>query len=313
MTTAHTRLATELRALRKRAGLSLAALASTTAYSKSAWERYVNGKALPPRQAVRALCRTAGEPEERLLALWDLAQAEWKGRATVATPAVPAPAQPPPVAPEQPARPRWAPGSPLKLLLMLTSAYVVIAAGVALVLLLAPLRDTGPGEPLSANRSATSYVVMPRCHGASCEGEDPVRMVCTVVPETVSTYRTATGALVEVRYSEACGTVWARMWGARVGDRVDVTTGGPVRDVGIMDSADAEAYVYTEMTRARPGSVVRSCFRPAGAGAHECFDVPVRPDRVRADQVSHAGARPHPPLGRSGAAPARTARVTWMV
>lgn len=222
------------------------------------------------------------EPEERLLALWELAQAEWKGRATVIAPAEPAPPQPPPVAPGPPAKARWSPGSPVKLLLALTSAYVVLAAGVALALLLAPLRDTAPGEPLSATHPATSYVVAPRCHGASCEGEDPVRMACTVVPETVSTYRTDTGALVEVRYSEACGAAWARMWGARIGDRVDVTTGGPVREVWVVDSADADAYVYTEMTRARPGSVIRSCFRPEGAGAHECFDAPVRPDGSRA-------------------------------
>lgn len=282
MSTPHTRLTAELRALRARTGLSLAALARTTAYSKSTWERYVNGKALPPRQAVRELCRTAGEPEDRLLALWELAQAEWKGRATVVAPAEPAPPQPPPVAPGPPAKARWSPGSPVKLLLALASAYVVLAAGVASALLLAPLRDTVPGEPLSATHPDTSYVVAPRCHGASCEGEDPVRMACTVVPETVSTYRTDTGALVEVRYSEACGAAWARMWGARIGDGVDVTAGGPVREVWIVDSADADAYVYTEMTRARPGSVIRSCFRPEGAGAHECFDAPVRPDGSRA-------------------------------
>ncbi|CAL9305027.1 hypothetical protein SUDANB148_03875 [Streptomyces sp. SudanB148_2056] len=313
MTTAHTRLTTELRALRARTGLSLAALAKTTAYSKSTWERYVNGKALPPRQAVRELCRTAGEPEERLLALWDLAQAEWKGRAAVVAPAVPAPAQPPPVAPEPPATSRWSPGSPVKLLLVLTSAYVVLAAGVALALLLAPLRGTAPGEPLSATHSGTSYVVAPRCHGASCEGEDPVRMACAVVPETVSRYRTGTGALVEVRYSEACAAAWARMWGARIGDRVDVTAGGPARDVRIVDSADAEAYVYTEMTRARPGSVVRSCFRPAGGGAHECFDAPVRPDTVRADQASRGVTRPRPPLSHPGATPAQAARATQTI
>ncbi|MFC9117098.1 MULTISPECIES: helix-turn-helix domain-containing protein [Streptomyces] len=278
MTTAHTRLTTELRELRARTGLSLAALARSTAYSKSTWERYVNGKALPPRHAVRELCRTADEPDARLLALWELAQAEWNGRAAVVAPAprVPDPAQPPPVEPEPPARPRWAPGSPVKLLLVLTSAYVVLAGGVALALLLAPLRGIAPGEPLSAPHSATSYVVAPRCHGASCEGEDPVRMVCTVVPETVTTYRTDTGALVEVRYSEACAAAWVRMWGARVGDRVDVTAGGPVREAWTADRADADTYVYTGMTRARPGSVVRSCFRSAGGGARECFDAPVR-------------------------------------
>ncbi|MCZ9342799.1 helix-turn-helix domain-containing protein, partial [Streptomyces sp. TRM76130] len=59
MSTEQTRLTAALRELRARTGLSLAALAERTAYSKSSWERYLNGKILPPRQAVRELCRIA--------------------------------------------------------------------------------------------------------------------------------------------------------------------------------------------------------------------------------------------------------------
>ncbi|MER6311075.1 helix-turn-helix transcriptional regulator, partial [Streptomyces sp. NPDC001657] len=70
-----------MRELRGRTGLSLAALAARTPYSKSSWERYLNGKKLPPRDAVEALCRLAGEPAGRLLALWELADAAWSGRA----------------------------------------------------------------------------------------------------------------------------------------------------------------------------------------------------------------------------------------
>lgn len=74
------RLARELRGLRARTGLSMAALAARTPYSKSSWERYLNGKALPPRHAVRALCGVAGEPLARYLALWELAESAWSGR-----------------------------------------------------------------------------------------------------------------------------------------------------------------------------------------------------------------------------------------
>ncbi|WP_256090352.1 helix-turn-helix domain-containing protein, partial [Actinacidiphila rubida] len=42
----------ELRVLTDRTGLSLSALAHRTPYSKSSWERYLNGKALPPQHAV---------------------------------------------------------------------------------------------------------------------------------------------------------------------------------------------------------------------------------------------------------------------
>ncbi|MFF4758958.1 helix-turn-helix domain-containing protein [Streptomyces sp. NPDC001292] len=75
------RLAGTLRGLRARTGLSLAGLADKTQYSKSSWERYLNGKTVPPRQAVEALCALAGEDPGRPLALWELAEAVWSGRA----------------------------------------------------------------------------------------------------------------------------------------------------------------------------------------------------------------------------------------
>lgn len=75
------RLAAELRALRERTGLSLAALGDRTPYSKSSWQRYLNGTKPLSRQAVEALCKLAKEPPGRLLALWELADAAWSGRA----------------------------------------------------------------------------------------------------------------------------------------------------------------------------------------------------------------------------------------
>ncbi|MGW6774678.1 helix-turn-helix domain-containing protein [Streptomyces sp. NPDC055037] len=79
------RLAGELSALRARTGLSLVALAGRTPYSKSSWQRYLNGTKPLPRQAVTALCALAGEPPGRLLALWELADAAWSGRAAADT------------------------------------------------------------------------------------------------------------------------------------------------------------------------------------------------------------------------------------
>jgi transcriptional regulator with XRE-family HTH domain len=75
------RLLEGLRELKTRTGLSLAALSAKTAYSKSSWERYFNGRTLPPRQAVQDLCRLAAEESGRPLALWELAEAAWSGRA----------------------------------------------------------------------------------------------------------------------------------------------------------------------------------------------------------------------------------------
>ncbi|MFJ6214454.1 DUF2690 domain-containing protein [Streptomyces sp. NPDC092296] len=68
------RLVVQLRRLKDRSGLSLVALAARTPYSKSAWQRYLNGVKFPPRQAVEAIGRLTGADAARLLALWGLAE-----------------------------------------------------------------------------------------------------------------------------------------------------------------------------------------------------------------------------------------------
>ncbi|MGY1498118.1 helix-turn-helix domain-containing protein [Streptomyces sp. QTS52] len=50
----------QVRLLKDRTGLSLAALGARTAYSKSSWQRYLNATQPPPEQAIAALCRVAG-------------------------------------------------------------------------------------------------------------------------------------------------------------------------------------------------------------------------------------------------------------
>lgn len=72
----------QLRLLKDRTGLSLAALAARTAYSKSSWQRYLNATQPPPRQAVVALCRVAGEDAERFGVRWELAVRVWPRPAT---------------------------------------------------------------------------------------------------------------------------------------------------------------------------------------------------------------------------------------
>ncbi|WP_030674626.1 peptidoglycan-binding protein [Streptomyces rimosus] len=70
-------LVTQLRRLKDHSGLSLATLAARTAYSKSSWERYLNGKKLPPRAAVESLARVCGTDPTRLLALQEVAAEGW--------------------------------------------------------------------------------------------------------------------------------------------------------------------------------------------------------------------------------------------
>ncbi|MFJ5260555.1 DUF2690 domain-containing protein [Streptomyces sp. NPDC088387] len=294
MSTEPTRLVGMLRELRARTGLSLAALSERTAYSKSSWERYLNGKSLPPRQAVQDLCRVANEPDGRLLALWEIAESEASGRAAVlASPTGeprPEPRELPRPEPRVPPRPAEA-GRPYGLsirsnlrtritvsqvslaslvsLVSLVAVCALLVGGLALVVLLLPGPDTAEDEPLSAS---LPYSLAPQCQGADCEGRDPLRLICGIDPDTLTTYRTATGARVELRYSEKCGASWARTWGTRIGDRVEITAGGPTHDVRVSDKNDMETYVYTAMATVGPGSTVRACFRPASAdGERECF------------------------------------------
>ncbi len=79
----------QVRLLKDRTGLSLAALGARTAYSKSSWQRYLNATQPPPRQAIAALCRVAEltpADAERFGVRWELAVKAW--------PRPPAPAQP---------------------------------------------------------------------------------------------------------------------------------------------------------------------------------------------------------------------------
>ncbi|MEU5309079.1 peptidoglycan-binding protein [Streptomyces sp. NPDC021562] len=68
------RLVVRLRELKDQMNLSTTALAAKTAYSRSSWERYLNGRTLPPRQAVEAVSRVSGADLTALLALWELAE-----------------------------------------------------------------------------------------------------------------------------------------------------------------------------------------------------------------------------------------------
>lgn len=70
----------QLRRLKDRSGLSLDVLAGKTGYSRSSWDRYLNGKALPPRHAVEELARVAGADPVRLLVLHEVAEEAWPQR-----------------------------------------------------------------------------------------------------------------------------------------------------------------------------------------------------------------------------------------
>ncbi|MFF8784220.1 helix-turn-helix domain-containing protein [Streptomyces sp. NPDC015125] len=67
----------QLRRLVDRSGLSVAAVADGTGYSKTSWERYLNGRLLPPLRAVVALAELTGAQPAHLTTLWELAERAW--------------------------------------------------------------------------------------------------------------------------------------------------------------------------------------------------------------------------------------------
>ncbi|MGW2547954.1 helix-turn-helix domain-containing protein [Kitasatospora sp. NPDC001574] len=69
------RLSEELQSLKSSSGLTYARISERTHYAKSSWERWVNGKQFPPRDAVERIAAVCQADERRLLELWTLAEA----------------------------------------------------------------------------------------------------------------------------------------------------------------------------------------------------------------------------------------------
>ncbi|MDN3258622.1 DUF2690 domain-containing protein [Streptomyces sp. CSDS2] len=257
-----------LRAVKARTGLSLTGLAERTPYSRSSWERYLNGKKPVPRQAVEALCAMAGEPSARLLALWELADAEWSGRArsTRAT------------APSAPAAPPAATGvfggARSEYRLVVGAGLAVVVAAMAGVLIVA-LSVLNPGTADQAGAALPALGPAPGCQGGTCAGKDPDRMFCGLPGRADSLgppHRTATGASMEIRYSTVCAAAWGRIWHARVGDAIELSApGARSRRTVIKHATDTGVYRFTSMIGAPARDTLRLCFLPvSGAGRKEC-------------------------------------------
>ncbi|MFD7751467.1 DUF2690 domain-containing protein [Streptomyces sp. NPDC059757] len=67
----------QLRRLIDRSGLGIAAVADRTGYSKTSWERYLNGRLLAPRGAIVALAEATGTDQVHLTTMWELAERAW--------------------------------------------------------------------------------------------------------------------------------------------------------------------------------------------------------------------------------------------
>ncbi|GGV57797.1 hypothetical protein GCM10010277_60060 [Streptomyces longisporoflavus] len=69
--------ASQLRRLVDRSGLSIAAVSDRTGYSKTSWERYLNGRLLAPKGAIVALAEVTDTNPVHLITMWELAERAW--------------------------------------------------------------------------------------------------------------------------------------------------------------------------------------------------------------------------------------------
>jgi transcriptional regulator with XRE-family HTH domain len=92
-------LIVRLRKLKDHSELSTRQLAAKTGYSAKSWQRYLNGRSLPPREAVEAMARVCGDDPPRLLVMHEIAAQRWAEGRVVTTDAPEnlstAPAHPP--------------------------------------------------------------------------------------------------------------------------------------------------------------------------------------------------------------------------
>ncbi|MFI1225832.1 MULTISPECIES: helix-turn-helix domain-containing protein [unclassified Streptomyces] len=263
------RLAAALSALRDGTGLSLIRLAAKTTYSKSSWERYLNGKALPPREAVEQLCALAGVSPEQTLVLWELAEASWSRRAGNTGTS----GQPPSVggqhssagtAHASPTETRAQAGAApaaeadgtvvlrrhrrARSVSVMIGALGLLAAG---VLLLTTVDFGGLDELAGAADASPSFAgPMPGCQADSCTGKHPEESRCATaaVPPSTLAERTIGGTVVRVRRSELCRTVWVRIDRGEAGDRVEISApGADPQQAQVQDGFDEVGSLSTTM------------------------------------------------------------------
>jgi transcriptional regulator with XRE-family HTH domain len=266
------RFVTRLRELKDEAGVSLAALAERTAYSRSSWDRCLHGRALPPPQAVEVLCRLAGQPAGPVLALRDLAELTWGRRpagsgtpAPDATPAAEAPqrtatADTRPPARTEDARPARDAGTRARHSVRVVAVTAVLAAAVTL-----PLSwwlAGAVGRPAASRPAVAVSTAQVLCAGRGCGGESPKEMWCATGSESVVRKRLESGAFFEVRYRAACGAAWGRMWFSRPGDRLVVTLAGERYGVTDTDPGVGDQYHVTPMLATDSPRGVTACYVP---------------------------------------------------
>ncbi|MGW4702867.1 DUF2690 domain-containing protein [Streptomyces sp. NPDC004285] len=246
-------LAGELLALKKASGSSFVQLSEKTHYAKSSWERWVNGKQFPPRDAVERLARLCETDPAPLLALWDEEDArrsapeseageEPEGREEAGDEAGDGRADG--AATSRRRRVLWA-------------SVVLAVLLVAGSLLYAAFSDSG--EPKDAPRPKPVVTVAGPATGCTltgCEGRDPKKMNCGADAVTVRTGSIPKDLVIELRYSRACKAAWGRISFAQVGATVVVNNSDGAAQA---DVVHFDRDVYTPLIAAPDDGSVWVC------------------------------------------------------
>ncbi|WP_406510239.1 helix-turn-helix domain-containing protein [Streptomyces sp. NBC_00212] len=250
----------ELRRVKQASGFSYGQLAERTHYSRSSWERFLNGKQLPSKVAVEQFAAATGADPRPLLALLVApGQAQPPAQEPAAAEALaPEPATPEPAAataePQDPAptvveaepdaprppepvparrrlvgRPSWR--RRLGAVGYIATGAVMGAVATVVVMGTASGAHGGVAKTPGAQASGAGTgqaapvpaggKVDARCSGDTCLRRDPQAMDCQWDAST-SHDTWLRGMHIELRYSPACHAVWGRIENGAVGDVVKI-------------------------------------------------------------------------------------------
>ncbi|MFF3603095.1 DUF2690 domain-containing protein [Streptomyces sp. NPDC002463] len=253
-------LASELLALKKASGSSFVQLSEKTHYAKSSWERWVNGKQFPPRDAVERLALLCGTDPAPLLALW----AEEEARRAAPEPEAGAEAGAG-VEPEGRAGSWTAVFRRRRVLWASVVLAVLLVAGAVSYSAL-----SGSGEPPAAPRPQPVVTVAGPATGCTlthCEGRDPKKMNCGADAVTVRTGSIPKDLVIELRYSRACRAAWGRISFAQVGATVVVNNSDGAAQA---DVVHFDRDVYTPLIAAPDDGSVWVCAALPKNGPRSC-------------------------------------------
>ncbi|MFB7055083.1 helix-turn-helix domain-containing protein [Streptomyces vinaceus] len=238
-----------MRRIKDASQLSYNRLADKTHYSRSSWERFLNGKQVPTRVAVEEFAAAAGADPEPLLALLELAvvreeapadepaaRTAERPRPAAGPSAAPAPAPAPSPGAPEPEQPEQA----IPVRRFAWSRILRAAAGVLAGALLGSLLTVFLTEPAGAGTTARGSTAgatgSPAAASAQARPSGPVKVGCKSDTcmrrepqaedcqwDAVTVRQTfLRGMSIQLRYSEACQAVWGRVENGNIGDTVRI-------------------------------------------------------------------------------------------